>query len=425
VAKWDELLKTLSLNPKISDQHDVSKLELWYLQNVSKQPLYDSSVTTDKKLTTLKQEISHFLDTVDDIPVTQCSEKLNRLGGMNAIQYASKKGYDIYLYKTLEKDKSAVNLTTSSQLTPLHLAALYGHHFTAKVLLGHGAKSNLMTRLQQSPAHLALSIPPTILAKDRSSFIERKQAIFYDLMANNPRNITVTDDSDDTLAHVAAENGFATILEDILQNQPKLLKKKNSATHTPLHSAILNNQIDSINVLIKEEALLAIPDKNGRLPIHYAAMYSSDSTLESFARAPYLDSQDLNLKTPLMLAAEQGHMNKVKLLIQKGANAKLQDQHGKDVLHYALMSLDIELVKWLISNVAGIDVNQQDKYGRTALMNLLHETADDAPNLDRVQALVNELREAGAQPELTDNMGKSLQDYLDNKFARAVMNSTA
>ncbi|PWY57657.1 hypothetical protein DGG96_00750 [Legionella qingyii] len=424
MSKWEALLTSLSLNPKKPNPRDISKLELWYLQNVSKQPLYENSTTADKKLTLLKQEISHFLDTVADISVDKCSEKFDHLGGMNAIQYASKKGYDLYLNTILEKDRKAVNLATSGQLSPLHLAALYGHHFAATVLLEHGAKSNSLTRLQQSPAHLALTMPPSTSAKDRPSLMERKYAIFYDLLVNNSRNIIATDDSDNTLAHVAAENGFSTVLEDLL-DYPNLLKMKNSSSHTPLHSAILNNQSGCIEVLIKEEALLAIPDKNGRLPIHYAAMYSQDSMLEHFARVPYLDYQDLNLKTPLMLAAEQGHTEKVKRLIEKGANPALQDQYGRDVLHYALMSLNTELVTWLVSNVEGINVNQQDKYGRTGLMNLLQETEPDDPNLQIVEILAHVLIEAGAKSEQTDKMGKSLQDYLDSKFTRSAMNTLA
>ncbi|QMT59128.1 ankyrin repeat domain-containing protein [Legionella sp. PC997] len=425
MSKWEELLKSLSLNPQKLAPRDVSKVELWYLQNVSKQPLYENSTTADKKLTLLKQEISHFLDTVVDIPVVKCSEKFDHLGGMNAIQYASKKGYDLYLNKILEQDRSAVNVVTNGQLSPLHLAALYGHPFTTTVLLEHGAKSNLPTRLHQTPAHLALTMPPSILAKDKPCLLKRKQTIFYDLWVDNPRSINATDDSDNTLAHIAAENGFTDILKDFL-DYPSLLKMKNSATHTPLHSAILNNQSECVDVLIKDEALLAIPDKNGRLPIHYAAMYSKGSMLGQFARNPYLDAQDLNLKTPLMLAAEQGHTEQVKLLIQKGANVTLQDQYGKDVLHYALMSLNAELVNWLLTNVEGINVNQQDKSGRTALMNLLHEFREvdkEEPNFHKVETLVNTLLEAGAQLELTDKMDQSLQSYINSKWDRPVVST--
>lgn len=416
MSKWEELLRSLSLNINTPTQQDISKLELWYLQNISQQPQYKSSATTEKKLTLLKQEIVTFLNTVADISATKISEKFDHLEGMNAIQYASKKGYDAYLKNILDKDNRAINLATNAQLTPLHLAALYGHHFTSRILLEYGAISTLKTRLHQSPAHLALSMPPTINALETLNSMEKKEAIFHELLKNNLKNISATDDSDNTLAHIAAENGFTSILDDMRQHHTSLLKMRNSTTHTPLHRAILNNQDGCISTLIQEESLLSISDKNGRLPIHYAAMYSKNSILESFAKLSYLNAQDLNLKTPLMLAAGQGNRDNVKLLIQKGANVRLQDQYGKDVLYYAVMSLNIDLVQWLISHVDGIDINKQDKYGRTALMNLLHETKSNGIESHVINELVDDFLKAGIRPDLSDKNGNSLQYYINSSM---------
>lgn len=419
MSKWEELLRSLSLTPT---QQDVSKLELWYLQNISQQTPYKSSATIEKKLTLLKQEIVTFLNTVADISPTKASEKFDHLDGMNAIQYASKKGYDVYLKSILDIDKRGINLATSAQLTPLHLAALYGCHLTAQVLLVYGAVTTLKTRLQQSPAHLALSFPATINAVNKLNVMERKEAIFCELLKNNPRIIAATDDSDNTLAHIAADNGFTSILEDMCVHHPSVLRLKNSTSHSPLHRAILSNQDACTHILIQDESLLSVSDKVGRLPIHYAALSSKDSILEKLAKAPYLNAQDHQLKTPLMLAAGQGHTDNVKLLIQKGANVRLQDQYGKDVLYYAVMSLNIDLVKWLISHVDGIDINQQDKYGRTAIMNLLHETKPEDIESHIINELVDDFLKAGIKPELADKNGNSLQDYIDSRVVSSFKN---
>lgn len=415
MSKWEELLKVLEINIETHNQFSVGKLVLWYSQYVSKEPPFNLSTTNENKLIVLKKEISHFLDTVYEIPEDKCTDTFEHLGGINAIQYASKKGYDVYLSNVLKSNKGAVNLTTSGQLTPLHLAAFYGHHLASKALLEYGAKSSVMTRLKQSPAYLALSLPPSIRQDERSYLIERKKAIFYDLIADNSGSIFSIDDSANTLAHIAAENGFIDVLEYLLQHSLDLVRMKNHASHTSLHSAILSNQFDSINVLIKDNELLAIADKHGRLPIHYAAMYSNSSMLESFARAPYLDSLDLNLKTPLISAAEQRCNENVKLLIEKGANVKSRDQYGRDVLHYAVMTSNSDLAMWLLTHVDGLNINQKDKYGRTGLMDLLRETKFDSLDID---GFVNDLLKAGAQPDLTDNDGKSLQDYLDLRFTK-------
>lgn len=415
MPKWEELLRSLSLNINAPTQQDVSKLELWYLQNISQQPPYKSSTTIEKKLTLLKQEIVTFLNTVADISATKASEKFDHLDGMNALQYASKKGYDVYLKGILEKDNRAINLATSTQLTPLHLAALYGHHFTAQILLEYGAATTFKTRLKQSPAHLALSMPSTVNAINKLDIMERKEVIFCEILKNNPRIIAATDDSDNTLAHIAADNGFTSILEDMRVHHPSVLRLKNSTSHSPLHRAILSNQDACTHVLIQDESLLSISDKVGRLPIHYAALSGKNSILENLAKEPYLNAQDHQLKTPLMLAASQGHIDNVKFLIQKGADVSLQDQYGKDVLYYAVMSLNTELVKWLISHVDRIDINQQDKYGRTAIMNLLHETKPEDIESHIINELVDDFLKAGIKLELADKYGNSLQDYIDSR----------
>lgn len=114
-----------------------------------------------------------------------------------------------------------------------------------------------------------------------------------------------------------------------------------------------------------------------------------------------------------MFAAEQGRIDNVKLLIAKGANVKARDQYGKGILDYALTSLNFELVKWLVSNVEEIDVNQQDENGRTSLMNLLHETVSNGTNIHIIQQLVSYLLETGTKPDQVDKYGQSLQDYLE------------
>jgi len=410
VSKWKELLKSLDIDSDASKKQDISKLEIWYLQNISKQYAYDATATVDRKFIVLKNEIRRFLETVYDIPVDKSGDSFDHLENMNAIQYASKKGYDIYLSKIFSADKSAINAPTKGLLTPLHLAAFYGHHFATNVLLESGAKSNLKSRLQQSPAHLALSFPPSVHTKDNPDLRERKKAIFNDLLKHDQNNVFAVDNSDNSLALVAAENGFSSILEEMHEHYPELLQRSNSSTHTPLHASILSHQIDCIDILTKDKELLSIPDKNARLPVHYAAMHSESVVLGKVAKKIVIDSTDIHLKTPLILAAEQGRFDNVKLLIEKGASVKLKDQYGKDAFHYAVMSLNLELITWLLSNAPGVDINQQDDYGRTGLMALL---MDAKIITDDVNELMNYLIGAGYNQELVDKNGQSLQDYLE------------
>jgi ankyrin repeat protein len=70
-------------------------------------------------------------------------------------------------------------------------------------------------------------------------------------------------------------------------------------------------------------------------------------------------------RTPLMLAAQNGHTQSVKLLISRGAyiNAKLW---GTTALMDAAEAGHIEVVRVLLSS--GADVNAKSRDGKTALL---------------------------------------------------------
>ena len=75
-------------------------------------------------------------------------------------------------------------------------------------------------------------------------------------------------------------------------------------------------------------------------------------------------SPNLRGITPLFIASEKGHLDIVKLLIDKGADVHAKDTFGKTALNLA--SQRLEIVKLLIEK--GAEVNAKTKKGLTALV---------------------------------------------------------
>ncbi|MBR5160643.1 MAG: ankyrin repeat domain-containing protein, partial [Thermoguttaceae bacterium] len=63
-------------------------------------------------------------------------------------------------------------------------------------------------------------------------------------------------------------------------------------------------------------------------------------------------------------AAGLGNLNRVKLLVEKGADVNEKNDYGSTVLHYAAVSGKLKLVQYLVKK--GADVNAKDNENMTA-----------------------------------------------------------
>ena len=79
----------------------------------------------------------------------------------------------------------------------------------------------------------------------------------------------------------------------------------------------------------------------------------------------YVNAQDDGMQTALMYAINDGHIDIVRLLIERGANVNIKNDDGYTALMYATMMDNIYIVKLLLEN--GAKPNIKNKKGATAL----------------------------------------------------------
>ena len=175
--------------------------------------------------------------------------------------------------------------SVSDQLSPIFLAAEYGHSEAVDVLLKHGADSNSPSRYGVTPLHIAAT----------NGHLETTQ-----LLLRNGGNLNSRDIEDFLPLHRAAEMGHTDVVKFILHNGGSIATRTGDG-QTLLHLATC---LELVSYLIQNGA-----DVNAR---------------------------DHRRLTPLQVAAERGQIDTVKYLLSQGANINLRDRFGCSALYDAL-----------------------------------------------------------------------------------------
>ena len=105
---------------------------------------------------------------------------------------------------------------------------------------------------------------------------------------------------------------------------------------TPLTTAVMNNRIDIIKILLDGQANVDRSDDNGASALWHACSQGHEEiALELLDKGANIDSKDKDGRTPLMMAAKGGFLNLTKILLIKGAHTSLLSADGGNALTMA------------------------------------------------------------------------------------------
>ena len=167
-----------------------------------------------------------------------------------------------------------------------------------------------------------------------------------------------------------------------------------------LHQASEKGNTKAISLLLENGTDPNLFDARGRTPLHYAvsSYYANNAVFNLLIK----NGGDVNIRdkvfheTPLHEAAQKGHIEAVKFLLEHGAKPNLLDDQGRSPLNHAILSNcnnAYEVAKLLIEN--GANVNIRDNYGNTPISMAIFWKKN--------QALAQLLADSGAEYSISES----------------------
>nr|WNR58487.1 NF-kappaB [Mytilus coruscus] len=234
--------------------------------------------------------------------------------------------------------------------------------------------------------------------------------------------LSISDDSGDLPLHTAIINNQLEVIHnllDVMSTLPYCRYKSsayNSLRQTPLHLAVLMGQPSVVDRLLNVGADPTMVDRKGNTPAHLAILYGADSCLAILVRYqrcnaaknkpfPELDLKNFDGFSTAHLAAITQNCNAMKLISKGKGNINMPDgKSGRTPLHHAVERDDLTTVGYLILE-ARANVNACCFDGNTPL-----HVACARQNVGIVALLIA----AGGDPEMeNDEVKEELYDEFE------------
>jgi ankyrin repeat protein len=143
--------------------------------------------------------------------------------------------------------------------------------------------------------------------------------------------VNTSDANGSSALWVAAQNGFADVVQVLLDAKADLESKDDSEQLSPLGIASYSGKMDVVNVLLAASANTESTDKTGATPIWLAAQQGHGDVVAALIKGGAkvdATSDAVGGITPLFIAAHAGHISTVDNLLQAGADPHLATVKG-------------------------------------------------------------------------------------------------
>ncbi|XP_077974410.1 uncharacterized protein LOC120329316 isoform X2 [Styela clava] len=289
--------------------------------------------------------------------------------GLTPLHQACLRGNTLVVRVLLERPGILVEAMDKQQMTPLHIAAVYGHNDIAELLMHMGANIRCKDEENGTPLHLAsgeghLEIVELLISKAQQDFGDK----FVITMLKDK------DNDGNTALHLAVDSGHLDITRYMVEKakslEKSLLNSKRRNRETPLHLAANNGHLQIVKLLAIHGARVNLADDTGSTPLILASKFNHFQIVKYLLDCgATINAKDNDDFTSLLIAANYGQLETIQLLIDHGADITAVDKQERNVLHQCAEEDRADVLQKILQDHKKIRelMNAPDKYGDTPL----------------------------------------------------------
>ncbi|XP_071098532.1 serine/threonine-protein phosphatase 6 regulatory ankyrin repeat subunit B-like [Haliotis cracherodii] len=185
----------------------------------------------------------------------------------------------------------------------------------------------------------------------------------FDLLVAEGADLSLEDDNNSFLFHVASVGGNISIVEDLLPHSD--INSRGDHGRTAVMNAAWSGQSHIFKFLESQNVDLELADDYKDTVLHFACEGGDAAIVEHLLPTVDLNSRGRNGRTPVMIAAQCGNRELFTLLVSKDVDLTLTDDYNNNILHLACQGGNRLIIEHLLPL---FDINSQGQDGRTAVM---------------------------------------------------------